>query len=52
MMSTGIGMSQVSHQRGCKPVAKNSVSDEQAMAAIAHPMDAFFVGESTQHSPV
>src|SRR5260370_30704980 len=52
MMSTGIGMSQVSHQCGCKPVAKNSANNEQAMAAIAHPMGAFFVGEGTQHSPV
>jgi hypothetical protein len=39
--STGIGMNHMSHQRGCKPVAKNSASDEQAIAA-AHAKLSYF----------
>jgi len=40
--STGIGMNHMSHQRGCKPVAKNSANDEQATAAISRPIEVFF----------
>jgi hypothetical protein len=50
--NTEIGISHVSHQCGCKPVPKNSASDEQTMPAITHPIDAFLVVESTQNSPV
>jgi hypothetical protein len=41
----------MSHQRGRKPVAKNSASDEQKIAAISHPMEIFLAAEPTQSSP-
>ena len=46
--STGMGMNHMSHQRGCKPAAKNSASDEQAIAAISHLTEVFLAIESTQ----
>jgi hypothetical protein len=47
-----MGMNHMSHQRGCKPVAKNSASDEQTIAAISHPIEIFLAVEPTQSSPI
>ena len=50
--STEMGMNHMSHQRGCKPVAKNSASDEQTIATISHPIEIFLAVEPTQSSPI